>query len=60
MKDNINCGSTQDFTKNGINRTIKRAFRVGKGTLKTSISSYEDTEVAYLVFDRRRVSSEVG
>jgi len=52
MKDNINCGSTQNFTKNSINRTIKRAFRVGKGALETSITSYEDTEVAYLVNPR--------
>jgi len=52
MNDNINSGSTQNFTKNCINRTIKRAFRVGKEALKTSISSYEDTEVAYLVNPR--------
>jgi len=51
MKNNINRRNrpTQDYTKNCINRTIKRAFRADKRALKTSISRYEDTEVAYLV-----------
>jgi len=45
----MNRRNTEDFTKNSINITIKRAFLVSKGSLITSISTYEDTEVANLV-----------
>jgi len=52
MKNSMNRRNTEDFTKNSINITIKRAFLVSKGSLKTSISTYEDTEVANLVNPR--------